>query len=480
MKTPVTDLEGTILAKGVSLGTDMYETHLNNNVIVFGTPGSFKTEGIVKPNIMQMNSSYVVTDPKGNLFQQMAPMLSEAGYHIACLDFTNPRRSMTYNPFVYADTEEDLDFIVHAIVHAEGRCSKDPFWDDVSELLLKAIIYYCVEKNRNERHKAATFRDVLEVADSYNYRPYGGWESCNNRLDERMEEIRRGIYWEPDGTCKRGYKDSGSMAVKTWQRFRACSRAETTTACAVLEMWAVLNKLGGENKEYLFSNKELIDLCTIGKHKTAVFVIVSDTDRSMDFMVSIFYAQLFKMLCYVADHDCAENHNRLDVPVRVILDDFANQARIEGFDTYMAALRSRDIWLMPICQATAQLEERYGCASNTIIGCCDTVVYTGVNDMKTARELSERADIPLAEIQRLPLETAMVFTRGSAAKFVPHYDIKEHPNYECLNVDFARLWGDKEESEGDEVELEEDAGARGRRSRTSSFVEESDESETLF
>lgn len=434
MCKPIVDIPGTIHAEGISLGTDMYKTKLNNNVIVFGTPGGGKTEGVVKPNIMQMNSSYVVTDPKGNLYKQMSPMLKAAGYNVCCLDFTNPEASMTYNPFTYVNSEEDIDYLAKSIVFAEGRKSHDPFWDDAAELLLKAIMHFALEWNEHyKRREQTSFHDVITIADWYSYSPNGEWKGVSNLLEEAMEEIRRGLYWNKKGECKAGYKNPDSIACKTWNRFRTVTKAETTTACIIMEMWGTLNHLAGKNKERLFSNEDPVDLASLGKKKTALFVIVSDTDRSLDFMVSVFYGQLFKELCRVADQECAENNNRLLVPVRLILDDFANQAPISNFETYIAALRSRDIWLMPICQAVSQLEQRYGAAAETIIGCCDTAIYLGVNDMRTARELSERSNIPIEDIQQLPIGEALIFTRGQAPQSAHKYDLANHPNYKYLN-----------------------------------------------
>ena len=433
MKKPKRDLEGTILADGVSLGTDMRKTQLNNNVIVFGTPGGGKTEGIVKPNIMQMNSSYVVTDPKGNLLRECGAMLKEAGSDVVCLNFSDPAKSMTYNPFSYVRTEMDLDFLARSIVRAEGRTSADAFWPDSAELLLKALMAYCIEWNEQFRPRCVTtFSDVISVADAYGHEKLGDWDNVSNRLDERMEELFRGSYWRAKGECEPGKRRPRSVARDTWLRFRAVANAPTTVGCIVMELWGRLNRLSGKERERLFSDVDPVDIASLGKRRMALFVVVSDVDRSMDFMVSVFYAQLFKELCRVADRECCDNGNRLRVPVRVILDDFANQNVIDGFDAVIAAVRSRDIWLMPICQATAQLEERYGRAANTIIGCCDAVVYLGVNDMATARELGERADMPVSDIQRMPVGTALVFVRGREGKVAPRFDVQKHPNYRFL------------------------------------------------
>lgn len=152
----------------------------------------------------------------------------------------------------------------------------------------------------------------------------------------------------------------------------------------------------------------------------------------MDFLVSLFYSQLFSELCKMADEHCSSTNNRLPVPVRVILDDFANQTRIEDFDIIIAAVRSRDIWLMPICQSVAQLTGLYGPSAATIIGCCDTQIYLGVNDIETARELGERSDLPVSEIQGMPIGEELVFTRGHKPERTRTFDLTSHPNYSHL------------------------------------------------
>lgn len=425
------DRNQTILGDSTFLGTDMYNTHLNNNVLVFGTPGAGKTRSIVKPNLLQMNSSYVVTDPKGNLYREFAPMLRAHGYKVQKLDFTDPLHSSTWNPLRYVRDELDLDSLARAITKSETGYSQDPFWGNSAQLLLKAIMALAIEECRDEQ-RTATFFEVIGIADTWSYEKRGNWD-VHNRLEEFFEEVDRGIGWDSNCNPYERTPKPDSLAYKTWLRFRSIAGVETTSSCIVMQLWSTLEKLAGKEKAFLLSDQDPISLQSIGAEKTALFVVVSDMDRTMDFLVSIFYSQLFKELCEYADKYCCSTGNRLPVPVRIILDDFANQTTIENFDVLIAAVRSRDIWLMPICQSVAQLTERYGESASTIIGCCDTQVYLGVNDIATARELSQRANIPVSDVQSMPVGEELVFTRGHAPKRVNSYNLEEHPNYQYLD-----------------------------------------------
>lgn len=431
---PKTDLPGTIIAEGVSHGTDMYKTHLNNNVIVFGTPGGGKTYGIVKPNLLQMNSSYVVLDPKGNLVKEFRGVLEAAGYEVQCLNFTNARESVHWNPFDLVRTEEDLQSVLGTLVYAEGATLKDPFWDLSSQMLLKTVAQFSQAINPR-----LTLRDILRWLDVMNEPATLCDGQLSRRYMDRFDEIiecwakgQTGSDALPEDCCRADARLRQKL-VAQWRQIKMVSRVPETFACIKITLLAKVARMRtDELLNVLDGGPDSIDIASIGKRKTAVFVVVSDMDHDLDALVSVFYTQLFKELCRVADEECDNNDNRLPVPVRVIMDDFANQAPVPNFDSVIAAARSRDIWLMPICQATSQLEQRYGAAAATIIGCCDTAVYIGVNDMGTARELSLRSNIPVDKIQSLPLGQALVFTRGTGCQRARSYDLKGHPNYGAL------------------------------------------------
>ena len=429
VERPAKNLPGTILADGLVVGTDMHKTQLNNNVAVFGTPGGGKTQGFVKPNIMQMNSNYVVTDPKGNLCDEMRPMLEAAGYKVMRLDLVDPSRSNGYNPFEYLRGDEDVDFFVEAIIESTGRFSRDPFWDDTTAVLLKALIGLCREDRKARGIGGAlTMRDIIDALDLAFIGPCGKYPGSKSALDDRFSVLESGVEWQ-GGKPVQVYEGRYGDACRTWQRFKQLAPADNTTACVYMEAAGKLTHLANAGVlSILDGGDDSISFWKMGYFKVALFVVVSDTDRSLDFLTSIFYTQLFKELCRIADAGAPGAAHRLPIPMRVILDDFANQAPIPSFDSVIAAVRSRDIWINVICQANAQLEARYGAAAQTIIGCCDTVMYLGVNDMQTARELSARSDLPVSEIQSLPIGEAMIFRRGSACRVLPRYDPSMHCN----------------------------------------------------
>lgn len=437
------DLPGTILAEGITVGTDMYKTQLNNNIAVFGVSDAGKTDGPVKSNIMQMNSSYVVTDPKGNLYDELAPMLCAAGYEVKLLDLVNPERSNGYNPFECLRSDEDIDFFVEALIASTGRWERDPFWDDSTAVLLKALIGWLLAwHEETEEDQPITMRELIALLDRAFSPASGHYVNCRNALDDAFELLRNGFDWEDDELCQTSEGRCGDE-YKTWLRFKQLAPADVTTACVYMEAAGKLTRLANSGVlSILDGGSNPIQFESIGTRKTALFVVVSDMDRSLDFLTSIFYTQLFKELCRVAD-GMPETGYRLPVPVRVILDDFANQAPIPNFDTIIAAVRSRDIWITVICQATAQLEARYGVAAQTIIGCCDTVMYLGVNDIATARELSERADMPVSEVQSLPIGQVMIFRRGSACQIAQRFKSKNHVNAKWLKSEEGLKWADR-------------------------------------
>lgn len=428
------EYEGTIIAKGITQGTDMFKTHINNNVILFGTPGGGKTRGFVEPNIMQMNSSYVVTDPKGNLVKKYGPMLSRAGYKVQCLDLVNPEKSANFNPLDYVASDEDIQRFVTALMTSgdgEQRVKGDAFWEMAPQVLLKAVIRFCLALGEftMERVFHWLFRALEPPRHAQTSRPAGH----TSLLDEIITAWASGGSVREEGIVgTRGMREQRAEVLSAWRNYTCVCQADVTNGGILMELTARTDRLQNSGlARVLNGDDDPLDIAGLGRRRTAIFVVVSDTDRSLDFLVSLFYSQLFHELCRIADNECDDNDNRLPVPVRVIMDDFANQAQIPDFETIIAAVRSRDIWLTPVCQATSQLRQRYGCAAETIIGCCDTAIYLGVNDMGTAQELSLRSNIPVDEIQALPIGEALVFTRGQGCRRADAYQPEEHPNW-CL------------------------------------------------
>ena len=424
---PRRDIPGTILAKGLTLGTDMFETGLNNNTLIVGVPGGGKTQSFVKPNIYQGNSSLVITDPKGSLIEDCGWMLEEMGYEVVKLDLLNPWDSDGYNPLQYVRTAEDVTALAHAITYSmgEGYRSKEAFWDEAPKLLLRAVITLA-KRLHGDR---ATLYDVVHMLKGYAYAPLGSRSGVSNRLEEQFDELKTGLRYQGGEYVSVGKGEPNHPAVELWNQFNSVCKAQTTLSCIMIELWTKLSCLTDRGIQRILSSWDSLDFGELGRRRVALFLIVSDVDRSLDFLTSVFYTQLFSELCRVARNECQDNNERLHVPVRVIMDDFANQAPIPNFDTLIAALRSRDIWLSPVCQSVAQLRQKYGDAAATILGCCDVAIYLGVNDLATAEEISVRADIPVAEVQQMPIGKAVVFVRGREPFIGDRYDVTDHPNY---------------------------------------------------
>lgn len=380
-----------ILAKDVEFTMDTRKSGLNNNVLVVGTSGCGKTRNVVTPNILQATGSYIISDPKGNLYDKYATYLFENGYEVKKLNFINPRNSIKYNFFEYI--KNDMDIIKIATIlgrHSEEAArTVDPFWDEAAIILLSSLIGYLhYERPRKERNIQNLFKliNACEVNEN----------DANEKtvLDRIMDEVAE--------------RNPNSFALKQYKKFR-CAAGRTLRSILI----TVNSKLGvldcKEMNEML--SKDEVNIGEIGMKPTAIFVVVSDNDRSMDVLANIFFTQTMNELCLVADQECKDQ--RLPVPVRFILDDFATNVKIENFPRMIASIRSREISVMLLIQAESQLKKGYGDDDSTIIGNCDTYMYMGGNDVDTAKNIAERLNLPLRKILYMPVRSNWIFRRGS-------------------------------------------------------------------
>ncbi|MCM1327716.1 MAG: type IV secretory system conjugative DNA transfer family protein [Bacteroidales bacterium] len=390
MKTKNRNKGKLVLAEGVSYNMDCYETKLNNNVLVVGTSGAGKTRSIVTPNLLSANGSYVVSDPKGNLYQKYRNYLQKEGYVVKLLDFTHPEKSAHYNPFHYIRCEQDIVKIAHMLIYAAKFHDIDPFWDQAAQLLVEGIIGFQWEFMPPEERNLSVMLDLLdmcEIEGEYS-------EKVNNVLDDKIEEIEQ-----------HGFGDS--FGPKHYKRFRQA--ASKTAKSILIDVTAKLAAFDTKELREMLSHDDL-DIASIGKRKTVLFVVVSDTDRSMDTLANLFFTQAMNELCYYADNACPDNE--LPIPVQFILDDFATNCRIDEFPRMIASIRSRGISVMLMIQAQSQLEQAYREDSRTIIGNCDTYIYLGGNDLETADAVAKRCDLPLKNILNMPVGQNWIFRRG--------------------------------------------------------------------
>ncbi len=382
------------------LGQDQYysmndfETGLNNNVLVVGASGAGKTRSVVTPNLLEATGSYIVSDPKGNLYDKYAEHLRTKGYEVKKLDFTNPINSSHYNCFKYVRSIQDISKMANMLNYAKndrGHYRVDPFWDDASELLLSALISFVYESAMDEDRTLSCVQKICDLIDF----PTEDEVRTQTTLDVLMEELEK---IDPD-----------SYAVKQYKRVMAA--ANRTLRSIVITLNSKLASYDTPELRKMMAFDD-IDISSFGYKKTALFVIVSDTDRSLDGLANLFFTQSINELCYVADKKCTDN--RLKIPVRFILDDFATNCRIGDFPRMIASIRSRGISTMLMIQSEGQLKKGYGEDYMTIIANCDTYLYLGGNDIETAKVIAERCDVPLKKILNMPVGTNWLFRRGQA------------------------------------------------------------------
>lgn len=339
----------------------------NKNVLVIGGSGSGKTRFYVKPNLMQMHSSYVVTDPKGTLVLECGKMLYENGYDIKILNTINFKKSMKYNPFAYPRSEKDILKLVQTIIantKGDGEKAGEDFWVKAEKLYYTALIGYIYYEAPEEEKN---FKTLLDMIDASEVREDD--ETYMNPIDRLFEALEK--------------KDPTHFAVKQYKKYKLA--AGKTAKSILISCGARLAPFDIRELRELMSEDEL-ELDKIGDRKTALFVIISDTDDTFNFVVSIMYSQLFNLLCDKADDVYG---GRLPVHVRCLLDEFANIGLIPKFEKLIATIRSREISASIILQAQSQLKAIYKDHADTIVGNCDSTLFLGGKEKTTVKELSE-------------------------------------------------------------------------------------------
>ena len=339
----------------------------NKNVLVIGGSGSGKTRFYVKPNLMQMHSSYCVTDPKGTIVLECGKMLEDNGYEIRILNTINFKKSMKYNPFSYIHSEKDILKLVQTIIantKGEGEKAGEDFWVKAEKLYYTALIAYIYYEAPKEEKNFATLLDMIDASevreDDENYK---------NPIDRLFEALEK--------------KEPRHFAVKQYKKYKLA--AGKTAKSILISCGARLAPFDIQELRDLMNEDEL-ELDCLGDRKTALFVIISDTDDTFNFVVSIMYSQLFNLLCDKADDVYG---GRLPVHVRFLLDEFANIGLIPKFEKLIATIRSREISASIILQAQSQLKAIYKDNADTIIGNCDSTLFLGGKEKTTLKELSE-------------------------------------------------------------------------------------------
>lgn len=416
------------------------KTARNKNVLIVGGSGSGKTRFWLKPNLMQCHSSFVVTDPKGSIVVECGKLLLREGYKVKILNTINFKKSMHYNPFAYIKSEKDILKLVTTLIantKGEGKAGDD-FWVKAETLLYTALIAYIYyEAPEHEQN----FTTLIEFINASEVREDD--EEFKNNVDlmfDRLEE-----------------KDPQHFAVRQYKKYKLA--AGKTAKSILISCGARLAPFDIKELRELTAYDEL-ELDTLGDRKTALFIIISDTDATFNFLVSMCYTQLFNLLCDKADDVYG---GRLPVHVRCLIDECANIGQIPNLEKLMATIRSREISACLVLQAQSQLKALYKDNADTIIGNCDSMIFLGGKEKTTLKDLTETLGKETIDMfntsdtrgsqrsyginyQRLGKELmamdelsvmdggkCILQLRGVRPFFSEKYDITKHPKYKYLS-----------------------------------------------
>ena len=417
----------------------------NKNVLIIGGSGSGKTRFFVKPNLMQCVSdkypcSFVVTDPKGSILVECGSLLQRSDYRIKVLNTINFKKSMNYNPLAYIHSEKDILKLVNCLIlntKGEGK-SNDPFWEKAETLLYTALIGYLYDVAPAEDRNFAmlvSMINAMEVREDD--------EDFKNPVDLMFEALEE--------------REPEHFAVRQYKKFKLA--AGKTAKSILISCAARLAPFDIAELRELTAYDEL-ELDTLGDQKSALFIIISDTDDTFNFLVSLCYTQLFNLLCEKADDVYG---GRLPVHVRCLIDECANIGQIPRLEKLMATIRSREISACLVLQTQSQLKAQYKDSADTICGNCDSVIFLGGKEKTTLKELSEalgretidtlntgesrgRETSRSTNFQKLGKELMSVDElavmdgrkcilqlRGVRPFLSDKYDITQHPNYKYLS-----------------------------------------------
>ena len=428
-------LDNKILTQNISIGYNSRKHRRNLNTLVIGGSGSGKTRFFAKPNVMQGNTSFVILDPKGEIIRDTGYLLEKKGYEIKILDLINMNKSHCYNPFVYLQSDNDIQKLVTNLFKAttpKGSQTNDPFWDTAASMLLLALIFYLWYEAPSDEQNFSMVMEMLRAGDVKE-----DDDSYISPLDILFNQLE---IESPNHIALKYYRDYHSGSAKTLKSIQ-------------ITLAARLEKFNLESLSALTQTDEL-ELPLIGERKTALFAIIPDNDSSFNFLISILYTQLFQQLFYSADH---KHSGRLPTHVHFLMDEFANVSLPDDFDKILSVMRSREVSVSIILQNLAQLKALFEKQWESIVGNCDEFLYLGGNEQSTHKYVSEllgketidlntygkssgrsgsystnyqlngRELLTADEVRLLDNEFAILFIRGERPIMDLKYDILKHP-----------------------------------------------------
>lgn len=394
----------------------------NGNILVLGQVGTYKTRGHVLPNIMEQdNISMVISDTKGELQAKTEKLLCQKGYIVKNLNFDDPKASRNhFNPLTYVRTPEDIlavSSIIVSEVHPGHRM--DPYWDNASMLLLNSIIAYLIETCSPSERTLHNVRKLICAFDA-SIAQSGGKSALEIIFDDYAAKRK-----------KEKTIFAQSFALEQWAAFCAIKSSDKTAAC-------IISTLLGKFSHFLtpdisaLTGQDNVDFDQMGQQKTALFVNVSDVDRSKDKLVSIFYSLLLNRLRAIAD---CQPDKGLPVHVHFFLDDFATNVVIPNFPNYISCLRSREISFTLVLQSEHQLKLLYGVASNTIVANCAYYLFLGSRDLQGCQDIAKRMNVPLDKVLYKDRNEVFILSDFHRPLVDTVYDVRTHPRYNTIEND---------------------------------------------
>ena len=425
-----------IMTKDILLSMDTRKTMRNNNVLVIGGTGTGKSRFLIMPNLMQANASFVVTDPSGEILENMGSFLESEGYTIKVLNLVDMRCSDSYNPFKYAGGEEGILSMITALIAnttPKGSKSNDPFWEKAETALVQALCFYIREEFPVKEQNFSSVMYLLRQADAPE-----GKKSTLDIMFERFEEAH------PE-----------HIAAKSYAVYRSAGGGKTAQSIVI----SAQTRLQAFNLAAMkrITDADTIDLKSIGQKKTALFCVTPVGDTTVNFLVGMLYTQLFHTLYHYAETECPGK--RLPVPVRFLLDEFANIGLIPNFNQLLATMRKYEISCTIVLQALSQLKALYRDDWEVIIANCDSLLFLGATDKTTLEYISAilgkqtirsvnssrsfgkqkgyttnynktgRELATTTELRTMKNSSCVYFLRGLDPFFSTKFDPQSHPNY---------------------------------------------------